>query len=753
MTDRSETPGTGGDGQAVDSGAGRPGRAARIQAAVIVALRFLIVPAWIVAAGYVLSHATTGQSGGPGVISLVPPDAPAAKVAAREARLFPVPFLAEAAVVQAARHGLSPQAQALSVAYALHTDAKALLHPKTAQMLAIPIPNTLGIVPGSRTSGGAIITYLEYPTSVSAESVTNRSKQYARALDRHAGGVAGVTGIVPAEWHEGLLIQGNLRLVELATAAIIAVLVGLRFRSVGASLLTLVTVGIANLSADQALAWLERYGHIPVSGFVQPLQIALVLGIGTDYCVFYLSSVQPLMRAGRVEAARRAAAETTPIVTVGALVLAASLASLEVAPLAFLRNLGPSLSVTVAATYVVVATFVPAALGLLGWVVFWPGGRPRTAAGARRRSTGVSRFLTRRLGSLLVLALSLAALGFCASRALHLGVGFSEVVGLPAGSQERDAYDALSRNFAPGMLGPTTILVSGPDAVPGNPHLIQLQHELEHQHGVAGVLGPADQPIDQRLGLVYAPHADTARYIVVLNTDPFGVAGIHDLDAIRSALPGMVARAGVRQPTIGVTGDTALAAETTAAMRGSLLLVVPVVLLVNMVLLGIYLRAVLAPILLVLSSALSVVAAIGITTWLFSDALGYGELTYYVPYASAILLISLASDYNAFVSGRIWTEAETRPIRQAIAVAAPRASRAVRTAGVILAGSFGAIALIPVLGFREFAFTMAIGVLLETFVVRSLIVPTVLSLFGSWAQWPHGAIAPAPPPTEAPAPG
>ncbi len=310
------------------------------------------------------------------------------------------------------------------------------------------------------------------------------------------------------------------------------------------------------------------------------------------------------------------------------------------------------------------------------------------------------------------------------------------MTGLPAGASERVAYDALSRGFAPGMLGPTTILVSGPDATPGNPRLLALQRELEHAPGVVGVLGPADQPIDAHLGLVYAVHRNAARYFVILGTDPFGAAGIRDVNGIRATLPALVARAGLRNASIGVTGDTALAAETTAAMRHSLLVVIPVVLLVNMVLLGLYLRALLAPILLVLGSALSVMAAIGISTWLFVHELGYGELTYYVPYASAILLISLASDYNAYVSGRIWREATVRPVRDAVAVAAPRTSAAVRTAGLILAGSFAAIGLIPVLGFREFAFTMAVGILLETFVVRSLLVPVLLSVFGRWSRWP-----------------
>jgi RND superfamily putative drug exporter len=126
----------------------------------------------------------------------------------------------------------------------------------------------------------------------------------------------------------------------------------------------------------------------------------------------------------------------------------------------------------------------------------------------------------------------------------------------------------------------------------------------------------------------------------------------------------------------------------------------------------------------------------GITTWVFQTGLGYHQIDYYVPFAVAVLLISLGSDYNVFVVGRIWQEARVRPLREAITVAAPAAARAIRTAGITLAASFGVIAVIPVRSFREVAFAMVVGLLLETFVVRSLLVPALIALFGYTSGWP-----------------
>jgi putative drug exporter of the RND superfamily len=176
-------------------------------------------------------------------------------------------------------------------------------------------------------------------------------------------------------------------------------------------------------------------------------------------------------------------------------------------------------------------------------------------------------------------------------------------------------------------------------------------------------------------------------------------------------------------------------------MRNDLVRVVAAVLLVNLVLLMIFLRAVVAPILLVAASALSVAAALGISTWTFQQVFGYGELTYFVPFAAGVLLVSLGSDYNVFITGRVWQEARVRPLREALRIAPARSAAAVRTAGITLAASFGLLAIVDVRAFRELAFTMAVGILLDTFIVRPLLVPALVSLFGEVSGWPGGTLA------------
>ena len=150
----------------------------------------------------------------------------------------------------------------------------------------------------------------------------------------------------------------------------------------------------------------------------------------------------------------------------------------------------------------------------------------------------------------------------------------------------------------------------------------------------------------------------------------------------------------------------------------------------------IFLRALAAPLYLVASSVLGLAATLGLTTFFFQGLLGRDELTYYVPFAAAVLLVALGSDYNVFVAGRIWKEARWRRLHEAIAVATPSAAKAITVAGIALAASFGLLAIVPLDAFQEFAFVMVVGVLIDTFIVRSLLIPALTALVGERAWWP-----------------
>src|SRR5439155_1476951 len=200
--------------------------------------------------------------------------------------------------------------------------------------------------------------------------------------------------------------------------------------------------------------------------------------------------------------------------------------------------------------------------------------------------------------------------------------------------------------------------------------------------------------------------------------------------------PGLFREAGLAGVRIGFAGDTALARETVDLTLRDLARVAVAALAIDLILLMVFLGALLAPLYLLAASVLALGSALGVTTYLFQDVLGHQDLTYYVPLASAVLLVSLGSDYNIFIVGRIWELAGRHPLRQAVAVGAARATRAITVAGLTLALSFGMLAIVPLVPFWELAFALSAGVLIDSFVVRSYMVPGMISLFGEASWWP-----------------
>jgi RND superfamily putative drug exporter len=211
---------------------------------------------------------------------------------------------------------------------------------------------------------------------------------------------------------------------------------------------------------------------------------------------------------------------------------------------------------------------------------------------------------------------------------------------------------------------------------------------------------------------------------------------VDHIQALERNLPKLISSAGLPGVRVAVGGETAAVGEAINSLMSSLAELALVMLAITFVLLAIFLRALLAPLYLLVASVLAILATLGVTVLVFQDRIGYDGLVYYVPFTVAVLLISLGADYNVFVVGRIWEEARRRPLRDAIAVAGTQASRAITVAGIALAASFALLALIPLQQFREVAVAMAAGVVIDAVIVRSLLVPALVALFGKIGMWP-----------------
>ncbi|MHB1593349.1 MAG: MMPL family transporter [Streptosporangiaceae bacterium] len=770
-----------------------------------VAARYPILIGWIAvtvaATAYLPALAPAGTLTG-----LVPKGLPAVRAEAMATRLFGLPLTSQVDVVQYDPSGfpgsVQDQAARQALAYdqrkvpripglvgalpASDTALRAIARPGRS---ASPSSSALPALPGRRPK--AIVTFLYLRPGTPVGQQTLAGDIYARRFLRAPGDhLAGVTGIAPAESAQTNVILHYLPLVELATVLAILLIVGLYFRSPTAPLATLLCAVVAYLVASRGVAWGVRRAGTPVPPDLEPVLVVLLLGVTTDYSVFFLAGMRNRLAEGlgRVAAARRTTAEFAPIIVAAGLVVAAGIVSLSLAGFGPLHEFGLVLAATVAVAMVVAVTLSPALIAIFGRVLFLPGPRwfrrairpagrraarlaagptvsgptvsgptvsgptvsrpaadgeagATSAAGVRSWRDAVTRRATSRGVALLIGAVCVAGLLIGALPLRHIRLGYPVIRALPPTSRVLSADYAATRAFPAGVLAPTDVIVLAPGISAERPALDRLQHLLARQPGVAAVIGPGSTSGQRRLSYVMVSRSgNAARYGVIEGTEPLAPTAIARIRALRRHLPALARDSGLSHVRFVVGGETAFAGETihaTDAGLGSMAIALAAVIFLLLV---IFLRSLLAPIYLLAASVLALLSALGLTVLIFQRGLGYPGLVYYVPFAVGVLLVSLGSDYNVFVVGRIWEEARRLPLREAVVAAVPRASRAITTAGLALAAGFGLLALVPLEQFREIAVAMVLGIVIDTFVVRSLLVPAMVVLFGRPGMWPSGTL-------------
>lgn len=782
------------------------GRWAHAYARTVVALRWPIIAAWVVVGYLVLTVPPPAAPSGGDLNGFVSGSSDSVAVERASAQEFGFPLLGRTAIVQHDPDGLDvyTQTEAVLRAVALSEGQYPDVGPIRG---AIPVTNTLGFFPGSTARGTTVVTYLLMDPSVSLTRQTRAAEAFAqRYLSDPDDHYVGVTGTVPARVATGTLISDALPVVEAATLAAILLIVGFVFRAVAAPLIALGTAGLAFLVATRLAAYGQAAFDVPIPRELEPLLLALVLGVVTDYVIFYVSGMKAELRDGHdaKEAARRAAASYGPIVVVAGITVAAGTASLLVARFAFFATFGPALALAILVALVVSVTLVPALLAVLGRATFWPAvprPRPRTdvagaGAGASRRrelATGLGAgptgpdalpdgpdghpapasslspgavarirgqlldapadhgpsrrqrrgivLLTRRPVAALVALVCIGALAWAAAPITQMRLGLSYVPSLPGASDAAVAAKAATGGFTDGILSPTLLLVRGDDVTERTAQLEALDAAVTAVPGVAGVLGPGDLPQQIEGRALLAPDRGAARFLILTKDEPLGGLGVETFERLQRELPGLMARAGLGEDTWGLGGDTALAAALVSATQADLGRIAAAALLVNFLLLVLFLRALVAPAYLLACTTLALAASLGLLVHLFQGYLGHDSVTFYVPFAAAALLLSLGSDYTVFGVGHVWEVARSRPLRAAVIEAVPQTSKAITAAGVTLAVSFGLLALVPLRPFRELAFVLAVGILIDAIVVRSLLVPTLLSLVGRASGWPGHVIS------------
>ena len=441
-------------------------RLAGVFAAFVVAFRIPILVGWIAAAvlatPFLPALSASGSLGG-----LVSGNSPAVRAEMDAARLFGVPLAsAEVELVQRDRAGFPPAIQTRVAHRALAVDQGRAGGIRGLEG-ALPVTNTGGGVPSRGAPLTTIVTFLFFRPGTTITAQTSGGETYAhRYLHARQDHLVGVTGPVPAEDAQTSLIRGYLPWVEGATLLAIGLIVGIYFRSVGAPLASLACSAVAYLVAVRLVGWVAHQAGLTVPPDLEPVLVVLLLGVTTDYSVFFLAGMRTRLASGldRVQAARHTTAEFAPIIVTAGFVVTAGIASLGVARIGALQAFGPALALTVLIGMVVAVTLAPAIIAIFGGLLFRGRRLPRAE---RPRQPGRVRDYASRAGTTravaalatlaCVVGLALGALGLTQIR-----LGFPLIRALPATAQAAGAESAASKGFVPGILAPPKCWSSPP---------------------------------------------------------------------------------------------------------------------------------------------------------------------------------------------------------------------------------------------------------------------------------------------------
>ncbi len=513
----------------------------------------------------------------------------------------------------------------------------------------------------------------------------------------------------------GVFDGANLRLL-LVTASVVTVLLVVTYRSPILWFFPLLVVGVADrtaaIAATHVLAGLEGLG-LTVAWDESTVGIlsVLVFGAGTNYALLLISRFRDeLGRHDEVRAAMAAALRRTlePVVASATTVVLGVLA-LVLSVIPSTRGLGIACAVGIIVAAFAVLVVLPAVLSCTGRWVFWPRvprqGQPALAdgRGAWRR---IGDTVARRPS--LALLGTLVVLGALASGTLSISTGLDRSEQFLEEPEAITAAERLAESFPAGTSDPSTIITRA-DAR----EVLAAAEEVE---GVGSV-----RPSAAAEGI--------AQLDVVLSADPSSAEAERTIVDLRSALADF--------PDTHVGGAEAEAIDEREATGRDRLVVMPLILGLVFVALIILLRSLVAPVVLALAVVLSYAAAMGVGWWVFTGPLGFTALDSSVPLLSFLFLVALGVDYSIFLITRAREEAAGHGTREGILRALAATGGVITSAGILLAAVFAVLGVLPLVVLAQVGTIICIGVLLDTLVVRTILVPAVARLLGERFWWPR----------------
>ena len=576
-----------------------------------------------------------------------------------------------------------------------------------------------------------------------------------------------VTGDLATTADSSLGSEKDLGLIEPVTIGAILILAGLFFFAIATPFVPLTIVGLALMITEGGLYLIGKY-VIPIQDTTTTFLFTIMLGVGTDYSIFLMARYREERVEGhdKVEAVHTSVTWSGESISTSATTVIIAFGAMTISSFTLLRSIGVGLGFGVLIALLVSLTLIPSFILIAGDRIFWPrsGRRFENYAIKARKKRSERPGYFRRAASFSVkrpfLVLGLTVL--ISIPAIYISLTGATSYDFTAGLTHAESVDGLAvleKSFGAGQIGPTQVLVQFPVSILTNGNLTQgAQANLENLswnisslsniERVTGPTRPDGVPVDatnmtgltpqQRLAILGNIGRDhrTALVTVLFVEEPFTPKSLDTVNQIRRLVTSLQrSDASLAQDTILVGGASAstldFSNETVSQFNTMRVLTVAAIFLVLLVVLGSYPLAITG----ILSIGLSITWAYAATLLFFNNVLQSGVL-FIIPLVLFLLLYGIGMDYNIFILTRIREEAQKgKETRQAVVDAVDRTGGIITALALILAGALGSLVLSSNRLLEGFGFAIALAVVLDAMVVRTYLVPAIMSVLGQRAWW------------------
>ncbi|MGG2084208.1 MMPL family transporter [Lysinibacillus pakistanensis] len=518
----------------------------------------------------------------------------------------------------------------------------------------------------------------------------------------------------------------------MATVLLVLVLLIIIYRSPLLAVIPLIVVGLAYGVISPTLGFFADQGWIAKDSQAVSIMTVLLFGAGTDYCLFLISKYREILFEveDKSTAMKLAVRESGGAILMSALTVVIGLATLSLAHYGAFQRFAVPFSFSVLVMGIAALVVLPAILVLIGRVAFFPF-VPRTVDMAQRKgkkqnkpshktSHKIGHFVTHK--PWIVIVATLLLLGGLTVFVPRIQYTFDLLSSFPEDMPSREGFTLIEENFSPGELAPIQLVIdtNGKD--------INLQQQLA---SISYIDSVSDVQIGEKNNHIQL-------YELTLNLNPYAKEALAHIPELKAEVGKMLETEGIKEADqhLWIGGETASQYNTQQITVRDETVIMPTMIALIALLLFIYLRSLTATVYLLATVIISYFGALGAGWLILHHVMGAEAISGAIPLYAFVFLVALGEDYNIFMISEIWKKRKTSDHLTAVEEGVVRTGSVITSAGLILAGTFAVLATLPIQVLVQFGVVTAIGVLLDTFIVRPLLVPAITTVLGKYAFWP-----------------